>query len=542
MDSPISLIKVCRIPPGPAKPPDDRKVVQIVRRLFRSFSDSYLWSIITIIVIAIALISVTVFPALGGAMRRVILEFDGKSTPVIEVKAVFPDWWDTVFYNSFLNNQSLESTFDPTGGFWKHCLGESDVARIEQLEGVEYVVRVIDLESRVRPEAVTKRAIQDFAEHIESLTMRVPEFFERQSMINLASYWNMTLVEYMNMTWSYHEMVTRCIESDKIEGWSLQFGEESLASIPVEKRGSSIIVKEHMLTDEYYGGHRVGEMTYFLIGQRGAYCPGSPVWLTEMEVNGTAVFYDLRHVYSFNVTSSVPSTSFAWNGRDPGIIADLDTFRRILEEERNPDGAPFPVYTSIIVKPTSHLDYNWVEVRLRGLFPGKTITRAGTAPVGIGEEAKQANAEFQSMAIMYTSISAGLGALVLLLEAVRNRKLVWLLKTRGWTGLDMLSYGLARAAVIGLISGALALMVTWVSLPLVIKAYTPSSLMGFSSTVSSLVHKALSESVSRDMILSLPILGVTITVLCSAPSILYSILTRPRENLYDLPVTRVNEP
>ncbi|HUV55172.1 MAG TPA: hypothetical protein VMW03_08215 [Candidatus Krumholzibacteriaceae bacterium] len=536
-------MRVCRIPPDSVKPPNDRKVVQIFRRLLRSFSDSYFWSIVTIIVITIALFSATVFPALGSAMRRVSLEFEGKSTPVVEVKAVYPDYWDTSYPYTFLNNQSIEGAFDPWAGFWKLCLSETDVTRIEQLEGVESVVRVIDLDSRVRPEVLTKCVTDDLKERIESMMSTYPEFFERKGMINRASSWNMTLVEYMNLTGSYYGMVTRCIESDKIAGWRLQFGEESLTSIPVEKRGSSIIVKEYLLSDECYeGGHRIGKSAYFLIGQTGAYCPGSPVWLVEMEINGTAVFYDLRHNYSFNVTSSVPSTSFAWNGRDPGIIADLDTFIKILEEERNPDGAPFPLYTSLIVKPALPTDYNRVEGMIRSLFPGKAVSRAGAAPVSIGEKAKQADTEFHVMSVVYTSMSAGLGAVILLVEAVRNRKLVWLLKIRGWSGLDMLSYGLARAGMMGLIAGGLTMIITWVSLPLVIDTYAPSSLMVVSSTVSSLILKALNESVNSNMILSLPILGVTVTVLCSAPSIIYNLLTRPRENLYDSPVTNVNEP
>ncbi|TRO54884.1 hypothetical protein E2P71_03540 [Candidatus Bathyarchaeota archaeon] len=338
-------------------------------------------------------------------------------------------------------------------------------------------------------------------------------------------------------------MVTRCIESDKIAGWRLQFGEESLASIPVEKRDSSIIVKEYLLSGESREGeHSIGKDVYFLIGQTGAYCPGSPVWLSEMEANGTAVFYDLRHIYSFNVTSSVPSTIFAWNGNDPGIIADLSTFIKILEQERNPDGAPFPIYTSLIVKPASSTDYYMVEGRLRSLFPGKAFSRAGTAPVSIGEEASQANVVFRGMTLFYTSASAGLSVLILLIEAVRNRKLVWLLKSRGWSWLDMLSYSLARAATMGLIAGGLTMIITWASLPLVIDIYAPDTLMTTSSTVSSLVLKALNESVNHNMILSLPILGVTVTVLCSAPSIIYSLVTRPRENLYDPPVTNVNEP
>lgn len=514
-----------------------------MNRLFRSFSDSYFWSIITILLIAAALVSATIFPALGASMNRVSREFEGKTTPVVEVKAIFPDGWDPRYYPTFLNNQSLEGSFDAWAGYWTMCLTESDVKRIEQLEGVESIVRVIDIYSRVRPELLPKSLIESNKEYIAMMISENPKYFERRDILNLAASWNMTPVEYMNMTTSYNGMVTRCIESDKIAGWKLLFGEEALAGIPKENLNNSIIVKEYMLHDEFPDeGYRLGEKAYFLIGQAGSYCPGSPVWSTAMEINGTSVSYDRRRLYSFNVTSSIPSISVAWNAKEPGIVADLDAFLRILDKERNPDGAPLPIYTSLLVKPTSPTDYVKVESYLRGLYPGKTVSRAGTAPLSIDEKAAQASTEFYGMAYLYTSASAGLGVAVLFVEAVRNRKMLWLLRSRGWTRLDILSYSLAKAALLGVASGVLAALTIEAAKPLIIDSLAPQALMNASPTVAPLVLRALNESMSGYMIFALPILGVTAAVLCSVASTIYNLVTKPKGNLYDATSINVNRP
>jgi hypothetical protein len=520
-----------------------RKATQILNRLFRSFSDSYFWSIVTIWIIALMIFSATVFPALGSSMNRVSLEFKGKSTPVLELKADFPEGWDTRFYSTFLNNQSLKGSFDPWAGYWKYCLTEGDAKKIEQLDGVESVVRVIDLDARVRPEVLPKFLVESKKLYIDGMISGHPEYFERKNVLNLAASWNMTPVEYMNMTTSYYGMVTRCIESDKIAGWKLLFGEEALAGIPKENLNNSIIVKEYMLHDEFPDeGYRLGEKAYFLTGQAGSYCPGSPVWSTAMEINGTSVSYDRRHLYSFNVTSSIPSVSVAWNAKEPGIVADLDAFLRILDKERNPDGAPLPIYTSLLVKPTSPTDYVKVEGYLRGLYPGKTVSRAGTAPLSIDEKAAQASTEFYGMAYLYTSASAGLGVAVLFVEAVRNRKMLWLLRSRGWTRLDILSYCLAKAALLGVASGVLAALTIEAAKPLIIDSLAPQALMNASPTIAPLVSKAMNESISIYMIFVLPLLGITATVLCSVASTIYSLVTKPKGNLYDATAISVNRP
>jgi len=533
------LHRACRDPPDPSRFSSARKATQIINRLFRSFSDSYFWSIITILIIVAMIFSATVFPAIGSSMNRISLEYKGKTTPVIEIKAVFPQGWGTRYYPTFLNNQTIEGSWDPWVGYWRSCFNESDVNMIKRLGGVETIVRVLDYEAWYRPEVLTPEMIAYTRARLEYYTSINNSFLDRESYRKRAASWNMTPTEYFTMTSSYTKMIVMCIDTSASKDWSLGFG-EALTEISEEDLNSSIVVSQFILQDDL-SPLKVGQKALFLIGQEGEYSPGSPIWSTEMELNGTTVSYDKRHVYEFNVTSSFTSGS-TWNGKTPGIIADLDTFLHILEKERNPDGAPLPIYTSLLVKPTSPTDYAKVEGYLRGLYPGKTVSRAGTAPLSIDEKAAQASTEFYSMAYLYTSVSAGLGVAVLFVEAVRNRKMLWLLRSRGWTRLDILSYSLAKAALLGIASGVLAALTIEATKPLIIDSLAPQALMNASPTVVPLVLRALNESMSGYMIFVLPILGVTAAVLCSVASTIYNLMTKPKGNLYDATSISVNRP
>jgi hypothetical protein len=146
------------------------------------------------------------------------------------------------------------------------------------------------------------------------------------------------------------------------------------------------------------------------------------------------------------------------------------------------------------------------------------------------------------MAYLYTSASAGLGVAVLFVEAVRNRKMLWLLRSRGWTRLDILSYSLAKAALLGVASGVLAALTIEAAKPLIIDSLAPQALMNASPTIAPLVSKAMNESISIYMIFVLPLLGITATVLCSVASTIYSLVTKPKGNLYDATAISVNRP
>jgi hypothetical protein len=98
MGSPNNPYRACRDPPNSSIISNSKKATQILGRLFRSFSDSYTWSMLTIWIIAAMIFTATILPALGSSMSIVALENKGKNTAVIEIKAVFPNGWDPRYY------------------------------------------------------------------------------------------------------------------------------------------------------------------------------------------------------------------------------------------------------------------------------------------------------------------------------------------------------------------------------------------------------------------------------------------------------------
>lgn len=530
MGSPNNPYRACRDPPNSSIISNSKKATQILGRLFRSFSDSYTWSMLTIWIIAAMIFTATILPALGSSMSIVALENKGKNTAVIEIKAVFPNGWDPRYYYTFLNNQSLAGSFDAWPGYWRNCFTESDVNEIADLNGVETVVRVLDVDAYGRPENLTSETLWALQNSLETFRNTPNSFLERESYRKLAASWNMTASDYLTMTLSYSNMVMRCIDTKAVDGWDLGFG-VALNKIAVGDLDNSIAVNQ-LMQHEMLSPFVVGQKAYFLMGQMGEYSPGSAEWSVEMAMNDTNVTYDYRHLYKFNVVSSFPGSSSP-SGKAPGIVMDLKTMLHILETERNPAGAALPIYTSLLVKPTSQDDYAKLENKLRGLYPDKVVSRAGTAPTTISDRASQVGISILGMSYLYTSIIAILGALILLIEALRNRKMLWLLKSRGWTKLDILSYNLARSAVIGVVGGCLALLVMTTLKPLTADFLLPKALIDASPSIASTVQRVLNESLSGYTIYTLPIIGITATVLCSVPATIFFLLTKPKENLYD---------
>jgi len=455
-------------------------------------------------------------------MNRLATEFKGKTTPVLEVRSLTSDKYDSRFIWLFLDDahelidEKLEypSYWDE----WKSFFTEEDVKRIEGLEGVETVVRVLDCEVNVKPDKIPYQ---------EEVNKRIKELLEdqvyeawRNGALELAASWNMTLIDYWNMTGSYRTTVARCLELDKIMGWSLGFDEEAAAEIPPSELSSSIIVNEFMLND--FAGLKVGEKAYFLIGQVGSY-----------NMNGTWHQYDRRHIYAFDVVESTHQLYSSWSSSEPNIVADLDTFMNILRRERSQNGASLPIYSTLLVKPATPMDLIKVEEYIKGLYPDKRTMRTGTAPITIGEKAAQAETGFKAMAFNYTLASAGILAALLLAEAYRNRKMIWLLKTRGWGRLDMISYTLVRTALLGLIAGCIGAVVVFAGKSTIISVLTPVEIMTASPEVAKLATKAVNDAFTSYMVTALPLLGVTAAVLSSIPVVIYSDTTKPRENLYD---------
>ena len=518
------VYRACPTPPNPLFYKNIGKLFQILNRLITSLTDGRRWFIINVLLLAALLTSTSVFSPLGYTMRSLANEFDGQMTPVLEIYNTGERGYYIELSNSYLRDREeyreLEIIYST---FINHCmklLTEENATALEDIDGVEIVARALYYDAETTNEQwVTPMELEERESYLLEEKEEYPEYYSSRVDEWEASGINVSLAEYSLKVHSHYCLGMLCVEVGKIDGWSLGFNE--LMEGEMVKPGEALraTVNRHLLDGFMFNIDR-DDPVRLLIGH---------------SIDKIDLYFrnDTSHVYDFEIVGVLTQTSRDWGSGSAidgyvNIIADLYPFMEILQDENHMNGVPLPRYTSLYVKPATPMDLPTVEMEIKRLLPEAEVKRAGKAPLTI-------SSVVQASAMRYSLLSAGsvllLGAALIssqILEAYKGRKQIWLLRARGWSRLDFISYTLLRAAITGVAAGIISAGILLLARGKIADSIMLSEVVSTSPVIQHLLSQTLSSFPTFTAISNQPLIGVTASVITCTVALLYSVSTKPR--------------
>jgi hypothetical protein len=518
------FIRACPTPPNPPFYKNIGKLFQILNRLVTSLTDGRRWFFLNVLLLSGVLTSTSIFSPLGYTMNSLANEFEGQMTPVLEVYNTGERGEYIELSNSYLGDREelreLEIIYSTFNNYCMKLLTEENAIALEDIDGVETVVRALYYDAETTYEQwVTPTELEERESSLLEVKEEYPEYYS--SMVDEweLSGVNVSLAEYNFKVHSHYTLGMLCVEVGKIDGWSLGFNELMEGAMVKPGEALRATVNRHLLDGVMLNIDREDPVRLLI---------GHSIDRIELYFRN-----DTSHVYDFEIVGVLTQTSRDWSSGSAidghiNIMADLNPFMEILQDENHMNGVPLPRYTSLYVKPTTSMDLPHVEKEIKRLLPEAEVKRAGKAPLTISNIV-------QVSAMRYGLLSAGsvllLGAALVssqVYEAYKGRKQIWLLRARGWGSLDIVSYTLLRAAVTGIVAGIIAAVIMLLAQGKIANSIMLSEVVSTSPMMQHLLSQALSGFPTYATIFNQPLIGVTASVITCTITLLYSVITRPR--------------
>jgi len=234
---------------------------------------------------------------------------------------------------------------------------------------------------------------------------------------------------------------------------------------------------------------------------------------------------------------SVPSTAYVDAVADLGVMMKI--FKETNADRLRPfiENGSFPVYTSFYVKVDDPKYLVDVGSKIQKMFPKAGVYYPAVQAKLIMEVLQGLKRNFDMMNLFILAPAGIILFSVRVLEGVRSRRQIGLLKAMGWTNKHILTLVVVDILFIGLVSGVLASLVSILIAPylrgiLISGGYFGTGLIR--ANIMSVLYNMMPRIPDERLMLLSPLIGIVLFILASLFTTIYYARLSPAETLKEV--------